>query len=185
MELPVTSHRFSLEDFHRMGEVGILTEDDRVELIDGEILVMSPIGPRHVACVRKLLRAFAPLLDRAIIGAQDPLGLDSWSEPLPDFQLLADRDDVYAKEPAGPGDVLLLAEVADSSLRYDRKVKLPKYAAAGIAEVWIVDLKAERIEVYRTPEGDRYTRMEVHGGDSEIPPAAFPDFPVRVDAILP
>jgi Uma2 family endonuclease len=129
-----------------MAEAGIFTEDDRVELIEGEVVAMSPIGPRHAACVRKLARLIRDRVSStaAIVDVQDPIRLSEHSEPLPDISILRPRDDFYADGHPGPEDVLVLLEVADASVMYDRNTKLPLYARAGIAEVWLVDLGEER-----------------------------------------
>ncbi len=140
-----------------MAEVGILSEDDRVELIQGEIVRMSPIGSRHAACVGRLNRLLQRLVGLdAIVRVQDPISLDGYSEPEPDVALVKPRDDFYSREHPGPGDVLLLIEVADTSVERDLEVKLPLYARAGIPEAWLVDLPAETVEVYSRPDGGEY-----------------------------
>ena len=148
---------FTVEEYHRMAEAGILHEDDRVELIPGEILQMSPIGNRHSGLVRRLTNLITPRLGpRAIIDVQNPVQIVDHSEPEPDIMILPFRDDYYEESGVTPQDVLLLIEVSDSTLRYDRNTKLPLYAAAGIPEVWIVDVNQRRLEVYRQPDEDRY-----------------------------
>ena len=132
------SKQFTRADYHAMGRAGILTAGDRVELLEGEIIVMSPIGTRHASCVDRLTHALTTsnrLAGRALVRVQSPLAESDRSEPQPDLMLLAHRDDWYAREHPGPADVLLLVEVADSSLDYDRDTKIPTYAAAGIREV--------------------------------------------------
>ena len=129
-------HRLTVHDYHRMADAGIFGKDDRIELIDGDLVDMAPIGQGHAAVVARLTRAlFMACADRAIVWPQNPIRLDQSSEPQPDVTVLRHRADFYADgERPGPADVLLLVEVADSSLRYDRTVKLPLYARAGIAE---------------------------------------------------
>ncbi len=182
------SKQFTRTDYHAMGRAGILTAGDRVELLEGEIIVMSPIGTRHASCVDRLTHALTTsnrLAGRALVRVQSPLAESDRSEPQPDLMLLALRDDWYAHEHPGPADVLLLVEVADSSLDYDRDTKIPTYAAAGIREVWLVDLEHDRIEVYTEPaRGDYRVRQRAAIGDA-IAPEAFPDLQVDVAGIIP
>jgi Uma2 family endonuclease len=181
-KVELTRRRFTVEEYHRMAEAGILTEDDHVELILGEIVQMSPIGHRHAACVIVLNRRLVLALgDRALVSPQSPVRLPLDTEPQPDIVLLRPRDDGYARAPARPEDVLLLVEVADTSYRYDSGVKPSLYARAHIPEVWIVDLEGDAIDVYRRPEGDGYASSEriVRGGT--VSPAAFADIVLAVD----
>jgi Uma2 family endonuclease len=176
---------FSVAEYHRLGEAGVLTEDDRAELIEGEIIEMTPIGSLHAACVDRLTALFVPLVGRrAIVRVQNPVFLDDRSEPEPDLSLLRPRDDFYAAGHPGPGDVLLVVEVSDTSLEYDRKTKLPLYAAAGIAEAWIVDLAAGRLEVYSQPRGGLYTRSALYGREDTIASTAMSGLTVPVSDIL-
>lgn len=152
--------RFSVTDYAKMLESGILGEKDRVELIDGEVRRMSPIGSRHIAMVNRLTRLLVRMVgDAAIVSIQNPTQLNDYTEPQPDVTVLRWRSDFYEKMKAQPEDVLLLIEVADSSLDYDRHEKLPRYAAAGIPEVWIVDVDENRhvIEQYAAPWDGEYT----------------------------
>lgn len=149
--------QFNVAEYHRMAEVGILYEDDRVELLDGEIWQMSPIGSRHAACVDRLNRAISGQIDQSVImSVQNPIQLDDYSEPQPDFALLRMQPDFYAEALPTAADVLLLIEVADTSLEYDRRLKLPRYAQAGIPEVWLVDLNEHSVRVYTQPFEDGY-----------------------------
>jgi len=168
-----------------MADAGILHEDDRVELIEGEIVLMTPIGRRHAACVAELTRLLVPAVgNRALLWPQNPITLPNESEPQPDIVLLRPRADRYRQDDARPEDVLLLVEVADTSQRYDRTVKLPLYGAAGIPEVWIVDLAGEVIEVYRRPTPSDYSQVEQVGRGGVVAPVAFPDIVLPVDTIL-
>lgn len=177
--------RFTVDEYYRMAEAGILGEDDRVELLDGEIVEMSPIGNRHATCVRKLNGFFTEKLrGRAIVDVQDPVRLDSYSEPQPDVALLAWRDDWYAAAHPGPGDALLVVEVADTSAAWDRRRKVPLYARAGVAEVWVVDLAAGAVHAYRHPAGGAYAEAERLGPGERLAPAAFPDAAVEVSFLL-
>ena len=150
---------FTADEYHALGEAGILTEDDRVELIDGQIIAMSPIGSRHLHCVNRLTRLFTTRLYRedhpeAIVSVQNPVRLNDRTEPEPDVVLLRPGMD-QGRVPTA-SDVLLLIEVADTTLEFDREVKLPRYAAAGIPEVWIVALEEDHLDVYRRPGSDGY-----------------------------
>jgi len=157
----VTRHRFTVEAYARMREAGLLHEDDRVELLDGEIYQMSPIGARHVSLVNRLTALLVHLAgDAAIVSVQNPIRLNDYNEPQPDLALLRPRDDHYVDALATPGDVLLVIEVADTSLVYDRQEKLPRYARAGIAEVWLVDAGRQVIEQHTMPVADEYTLLQ-------------------------
>ena len=151
-------HRLSVDDYERMGQANILGEDDRVELIDGEIIDMPPIGSPHGGAVKRianrLARAFGET--EAILAVQAPLRLSDFSEPQPDIALLRPRDDFYAKSHPRPEDVLLIIEVAETSLRYDRDKKLPLYARADIPECWLVDLAGQALWIYRNPGPQGY-----------------------------
>lgn len=175
--------RFTVEEYHRMGEAGILREDDRVELLKGEIIQMAPIGSRHAACVSRLGDWLAKRLpDTAAVRIQNPIRLPPRSEPEPDLVVVRRRDDFYATAHPGPGDIFLLIEVADTSLEHDRDVKLPLYAAAGIPEVWIVDLERRRVLVYRQPAGASYRQVTVVE-EGTLSPTAFPQLAIRLDEI--
>ncbi len=186
MEARVTTHKFTVDDYHRMREAGILSEDDRVELIEGEIVVMSPIGKRHASAVNRLLDKFLPLQLRrkAIISVQNPIRLGEHSEPQPDLALLVPRDDFYAEGHPGPDDVLLLVEVVESSGDYDREVKVPLYARFGIREVWLVDLEKGILEVYREPSQKGYRTRQLLGDDATVSPIAFPEIELSVSEVL-
>ncbi len=178
--------RFTLDEYHRMGEAGILGEDDRVELIDGEIVEMTPIGSRHAATVARIQHVFSIRLgDRAIVWSQNPLLLiRHQSEPQPDVLLLAPRSDFYAGGLPEPPAVRLLVEVADSSLHYDRRMKLPLYARAGVGEAWLVDLEASRIEIHRGPGSSGYHDVSIPGADEGFCPLAFPDLTITTRDLL-
>ena len=185
VEVEVARRRFTVEEYHQMGEAGILGEDDRVELIEGEIVQMTAIGRRHAACVAELTRLLVPAVgDRALLWPQNPVRLSRDTEPQPDIVLLRPRADRYVDSEAGPEDVLLLIEVADTSQRYDRMVKLRLYARAGIREYWIVDLQGEAIEVYRQPEETRYADARRVGREGTVSPTAFPEITLAIEPIL-
>jgi Uma2 family endonuclease len=184
--VPPARHRLDVDDYHRMGEAGILTEDDRGELIDGELIDMAPIGQDHAGTTGVLNHALALAFSRrAIVWMQNPLRLDRFNEPQPDITILRPRDDFYRRgEPPGPADVLLLIEVADSSLRHDRGVKLPLYARAGIAEVWVVDLRQRVMEVHRGPGADGYATVTTHGPEDTVSPALTPEIRLALRDVL-
>jgi Uma2 family endonuclease len=178
-------HHFSVEDYHRMAESGIFGQDDRVELIEGEIVEMSPIGTRHAACVARMTRLLAPIAqEKAILGVQNPLTLQDDSEPQPDLALLANRDDFYAEGHPTAEDVLLLIEVADTTAPFDRQVKLPLYARAGVREVWLVDLPGQGVEVHREPSPQGYRLLRRALADDTITPEAFPELEISVADVL-
>lgn len=184
MSLTTVRRRFTVEEYDRMGETGILKPEDRVELIEGEIIQMSPIGKRHAACVAFLLRRFDRAVgDRAIVQVQNPVRIGFRSEPEPDLMLLKPKADFYASGHPGPSDVLLLIEVSDTSESFDREVKLPLYAHAGIAEFWRVDLEKRQIEVFRDPRSGTYASTAIHGRGASLSPAAFPDIRVSIDEL--
>ncbi|MCB1824624.1 MAG: Uma2 family endonuclease [Candidatus Competibacteraceae bacterium] len=169
-------HRLTVADYHRMGMTGVLAEDAHVELIEGEIFDMAPIGSLHAGTVSYLSRLWVRAIgDRAIVWIQNPVALDQCSEPEPDVALLRPRADFYKTRHPQASDVLLIIEVADSSLRYDREVKLPLYARHGIAEVWIVDLVLNVVDVHRQPQADRYRESLRLSPPIRLAPLAFPD----------
>jgi Uma2 family endonuclease len=168
-----------------MAEAGILSEDDRVELIDGEVVAMTPIGPRHNAAVARAIRALVNAVgERAIVNAQGSIRLDRFREPQPDFVLLRPRDDFYSSALPGPADILLIVEIAESSLGYDRGVKARIYAQAAISEYWLVDLRERVVTCFTDPQGGTYRKeRECRAGES-IAPGALPQCAIPVDALL-
>ena len=146
METEVRKRLFTVDEYHRMGEAGIIHEDDRVELIDGEIIQMSAIGHRHMVCVNRANTLFIQAFGkRAVVSPQNPVRLSDWTEPQPDVVVFKPRADFYAKKKPVPADVLFTVEVADTTLAYDRNIKLPQYAAAGIPEFGLAN-KSRRVE---------------------------------------
>ena len=178
-----TRRKLDVDVYYQMAETGFLAKEDRVELIDGEIIDMAPIGQGHVATVLGLTQALASACGtKAFLSVQNPIRLDRLNVPQPDFALLRPRPDFYATgDRPGPADVLLLVEVADSSLRYDRTVKLPLYARAGIPEVWIVDLKRRVLHAHRRPTEGEYAEITTHHPGDHLALAAAPDITVRLD----
>ncbi len=168
-----------------MVEAGILSEDDRAELIDGEIVEMAAIGSRHAACARRLISLLTDALGgRAIVDAADPVNLSHYSEPEPDITVLRAKADFYANGHPAPADVLLLIEVGDSTARTDRAIKAPLYARAGIVEYWLVDLPDEVVEVYKEPADDGYATHRRYGRGTTLSPQNLAGVSLTVDAIL-
>ena len=161
MSVEIARHSFTVEEFERMGEACIFPPDARLELIEGEIVEMSPIGSSHAACVDALALLFNEIARRRfIVRVQSPIRLNDFSEPQPDVALLRWRDDFYRSAHPTPADVLLVVEVADTTVGTDSEVKVPLYARAGIAEVWLVNIPDGRVEIYSDPSGDSYQRSE-------------------------
>ncbi len=179
-------YRFSVDDYYRMAEVGLLPPDVRTELFEGEILQMAPIGVRHAECVNRFTMTFARLFgDQAVVSVQNPVRLDNHSEPQPDVTLVRLRPDGRPLAHPTPSDVLLLVEVADSTLRFDRLRKAPAYARTGVAEVWIVDVEARVIERYRDPADGTYRRVDTVAAGCAMSPAFCPDVAISVDELIP
>ncbi|MBI1761991.1 MAG: Uma2 family endonuclease [Acidobacteria bacterium] len=178
-------YHFTVADYHRMLETGVLNEDSRVELLNGRIIEMSPIGKRHTAKVKRLNKLLGRKLDPSLlIGIQDPIQLDDYSEPQPDISVLKPQDDFYESHHPLPADVLFLIEVADSSVMVDREVKLPAYALAGVAEVWLVDLTKDRIEVHSKPHNGIYQEVHIVQRGQAIISTSLPQLELKADDIL-
>lgn len=185
MSVEARKRLFTVQEFHRMGEAGILDDDARLELWGGEIYEMAPVGPVHSGDVDVLTLVLVRALgDRAIVRVQGPIVLDEYYEPLPDLAVLRPRDDFYRGSHPRPTDVLLLVEVADTSLRRDRREKLPRYAASGIPEAWLLDIPGRALEVHREPTTDGYRTTTVLAGGQAVSPQAFPDVALSVDQLL-
>ncbi|HIC95230.1 TPA: Uma2 family endonuclease [Candidatus Bipolaricaulota bacterium] len=185
MSVQIVRHKFTVDDYHRMAKAGILSEDDRVELIEGEIVAMAPIGDRHAGTVDFLAESFFRYLgDQVQVRVQSPIRLGEHSELQPDLALLKRRPDFYRDRHPSPQEVLLSVEVAETSPEYDREVKIPLYARFGVSEVWLVDLEAGAVEVYRGPSGEGYQQQEVLRRGEVISPKAFPEIELPVGEIL-
>jgi Uma2 family endonuclease len=183
----VTRHRFTVEEYHKMGEAGIFSEDDRVELIDGEVVEMTPIGWRHIWCVRQLNRIFVRFAngrvtsgERYEVAVLDPINLDKHGEPQPDLVLL--HNPPLGRLP-GPAEVALVVEVADTSLGFDRDVKLPHYA--GIAEAWLVDLNSQTIEVHSGAGRGGYRKTTRYTRGDRVESATHPGLVFDANEALP
>jgi Uma2 family endonuclease len=181
----IRRYRFTVDQYHRMGDAGIFHPDCRVELINGQIFEMSPIGPWHAGVVMWLNRRFgAGVGDRALVSVQNPATVDRYSEPQPDLMLVKPRDDFYRTAHPTPTDALLVVEVADTTLRHDVRRKLPLYARRLVAEVWIVNRRADAVDVFRGSSRGGYREQFRRGRGEFVAPAAFPDVRLSIDALL-
>lgn len=185
MSVQIARRSFTVADYYRMAEAGILSEDDRVELLDGEVIEMSPIGSRHAACVDRLNRFLNGVKEPLfIVRVQNPIRLDDHSEPQPDITLLRARSDFYAEAHPTPADVLIVIEVSDSSVELDRQVKLPLYAQAEVPEVWLANLPDDTVEVYAQPLNGVYQMVKVFGSGETVISQMVPELRIGVDEIL-
>ena len=186
MSSNITRKRFDSDSYLRMAEAGILSPTDRVELIDGEVLVMSPSGPRHGAAVNVANIGIVKAIgEKGMVWIQTTVVLDTFVVPEPDIALLKPRNDSYATKHPGVKDILLIVEVADSSLEYDTTVKRGLYSILGITEYWVADLRNDRLLVYSQPEGDTYRASHELHRDEFIAPQALPDCKLPVSLFLP
>lgn len=182
IDVEIPRRRFTVDEYHRMAEVGIFQPDERVELIEGEIVQMAPISPRHAGCVININRLFVTRLgDRAVVSPQNPVVIRPRSEPQPDLLLLRPRAVSYSREHPTPEDVLLAVEVADTTVRFDRLVKARLYARATIAEFWLFLASDGSVEVYREPGPDGYASVTAHGTRQTASPLAFPGVSFAVE----
>jgi Uma2 family endonuclease len=183
--MQLLTRKFTVDQYHKMADVGILTEDDRVELIKGEIIEMSPIGLRHAAIVNRLTNLLPKKLgDRVIVSIQNPVQLNNNSEPQPDVTLLKPRADFYETKVPTPEDILLIVEVADTTLNYDRDVKIPLYAENGILEVWLIDTNHQSLTLYRQPTKAGYQSIQNLDITHKLSPLAFPDVTINVNEMF-
>lgn len=176
---------FTADEYHKLVPAGVLREDDRVELIHGEIVWMEPIGREHASCTDYLDDEFHSIpRQRVHVRNQGPVTLSAHDEPQPDISLLRRRPDRYRAKGPSPEDMLLAVEVSDSTLSFDRRTKIPLYAAAGVREAWIVNIPEQCIEVYRKPSRRGYREVKRYRRGDSVSPLAFPDFSLRVDDVL-
>ena len=185
MTLELLRRKFTIQEYHQMLDSGIIAMDERIELLKGEIIAMSPIGIKHAACVRRLNNILSQHLQgEAIIDIQNPLELDNLSEPQPDVALLKPRADFYATSHPQSKDIFLIIEVADKTVKSDREVKIPLYAENQIAEVWLVDINGESIEVYREPRNNKYQTVFCFRRGQTLSPLVFSPVNIAVKDIL-
>jgi Uma2 family endonuclease len=181
----LTTRRFNVYEYHRMAAAGILGEDDRVELIEGEIALMAPLRGRHSARVSRLAsELFAQVGGRGIVRVQDAVRLSDESEPQPDLALVKPRADFYAAAHPGPEDILLIIEVADATADYDRSVKARLYAEADIPEYWLVDLTRDRVDAHLQPVDGRYKTVRAYRRGERLRLEALPGVDIAIDDIL-
>jgi Uma2 family endonuclease len=186
MAVAISRRRFTVDDYHRMGQTGILSERDRVELIDGEVVAMTPIGPRHNASVDRANRALVMAAgDTAIVRVQGSVRLSLYTEPEPDIALLRPRPDFYAPRHPGPADILLLIEIADSSIDYDREVKAAVYAMAGVPEYWLVDVNDRIVSCHTDPHDGTYRVIHPFAPGQKLAPRLLPSCVIGTDDLLP
>jgi len=185
MRSEITKKLFTVDEYYRMAEAGILDPDARLELIEGEILEMSPVGTRHVSCVNRLNRLFNRRLgDEALVSVQNPVRLSHYTEPQPDIVLLKPRDDCYKEKRISWEDAALVIEVSDTTIRRDRDLKLPLYSKAGVSELWIIDLQQDTLFVYRAPGPKTYgSSLTLCPGDP-LTLLAFPDVVFQVEDLI-
>ena len=184
MAVKLIRRLLNVDEYHSMAEAGILTPDDKVELINGEIIRMSPIGSKHASCVDRLNRKLYRLPEEKVwIRIQNPISLSAFDEPEPDIILCKVVPNDYEEGHPKPSDILLLIEVSDSTLELDREIKNPIYAEAGIPVVWIVNLRDKEIEVYENPMGKKYEKMTIYSINSILPIPGF-DLELPVNQIF-
>ena len=178
-------HRISVDAYHRMGETGVLAPEARVELIEGEIFDMAPIGKSHASIVDRLTRLFVLAVgERAIVRVQGAVLIGEHSEPEPDLTLLRPRADYYRETAPGAANVLLIVEVSESTQRYDRRVKVPLYARHGVPEVWVIDLENRLVHFHRKPSGDGYTDISASEAPGVTPVQALAGVAVDLAGLL-
>ena len=185
METEVTKKLFTVDEYCRMAEAGIFGPESRLELIEGEIIEMSPVGIRHISCVNRATELFASrLAGKMMLSVQNPVILSRYTMPQPDIVLARPREDFYSSKYIAPKDTFLAVEISDSTLRYDRNRKMPLYAKAGVPELWIENLQSDVILVYRDPGPTTYsTSLTLQRGES-LTLAAFPEIAFRTDELL-
>lgn len=179
------TYQFSIDEYHKLADIGLFEKADRVELLNGEIILMHAIGKRHGQAVTNFIMDFAEQSRRRfMVSAQNPVLLDEMSEPEPDIVLIRWKRKAGVTHPQ-PSEVFLIIEVADSSLRYDRRDKMRAYALAGIREFWILNLEENVVEVFRGPEGEQFSQTSRVGTGETLSPLAFPDVVITIDEIIP
>jgi len=179
-------YRFTRRVYHALIEAGVFDENSRVELVQGDLVTMAAINPRHASAVDRLTNKLAAGAGpRAIVRVQNPFGIGDDSEPEPDVQLLKPDPDYYAGRHPGPAEIYLAVEVSHTTVRYDREVKVPLYGTAGVAEMWLLDLNVDALEVYRGPSANGYDSMQRLKPGDRVAPLAFPDLILEVAALLP
>ena len=183
MGAPLTIPRrlLTLDEYHTIGTAGVLKEDDRIELIEGEMIEMAPIGSRHLAKVNRLARLLSQCIgDQAIVSVQNPIALPPHNEPQPDLALLKPRADDYEGKLPSAEDILLVIEVADTTLAYDRDAKMPIYARHDIVETWLVDIQGQTVSIYQEPGKNGYRRLLTPTRNESITPTQLPNVVIQL-----
>ncbi|HEV7441970.1 MAG TPA: Uma2 family endonuclease [Steroidobacteraceae bacterium] len=181
----IPRHRITVDEYYRMAEVGILPPDARVELIEGEIIDMAPIGSGHGGTIMQLVELLRDAArGRAQVLVQSEIRLSDMSEPQPDFALVKPRTDFYKKKHPGPADTSLIIEVSESSLRYDLQVKAPLYARHGVPEYWVIDLKGRQVRFFRSPDSGQYADVSSTGTPGVVAPVALPEVKIDLTHVL-
>lgn len=184
-EVELARRRFTAAEFLRLVEIGVLAEGDRVELIQGDLIEMSPIYITHISTLNRLVWLLSNALGKQVIlSVQNPVQLSEDNLPQPDVAIFRFQEEFYSEQHAKPEDILLIIEVADSSLRYDQRVKSKLYGTAGIADYWIVNLPERQIEVYREPRPNGYRTVTTYAPGETLSPLAFPDVVLQVEQIM-
>lgn len=185
MTVQILRKKFTVGQYHQMIESGILTDRDHVELIQGEIIEMSPVGRHHAACVDRLNELLVlKLFRKALIRVQSPILLSDNSEPQPDISILQRREDFYNAGHPTPADIFALVEVSDSTIEFDRDVKVPMYAQEQISEVWLLNLNNTQIERYRQPIANTYQQQQIFNLGETLSFQGFPDIPIEVNQVF-
>jgi Uma2 family endonuclease len=185
VETEVAKKLFTVDEYYRMGEAGIFDPEARLELIEGEIIEMSPVGDPHIGCVNRATALFSSrLAGKVIVSVQNPVRLSRYTEPQPDIVLARPREDYYAGSRIFPKDIFLVIEISDSTVRYDRNRKMPLYAKSGVAELWIENLQENVILVYRDPGPETFATSLVFKRGESISLAAFPEIVLKVAELL-
>ena len=183
--MQLLTKKFTVKQYHQMGENNIFHPEERLELIKGEIIKMPPIGLKHSHKVNRLTNLLAyELHNKAIISVQNPIQLDNYSEPQPDLVLVKFREDFYENKPIQPEDIYLLIEISDSTIKYDQEVKIPLYAENNIKEVWIFNINNNLLEVYRKPENNYYKNIAKLTSTNAISPLDFPNLIINLSEIF-
>lgn len=177
--------KFTIEEYHNFIETGVFKPEERLELWEGEFVEMSPIGTRHASCVNYLIELLRDFLGKnVIISPQNPIVLNDFSEPQPDIALLRRREDFYRSENATAKDVLIAMEIADTTLKYDRDTKFPRYAASGIEEAWLIDLENDRVEIHGEPTEFGYSLVKILHRGQTAESNVLPEIKITIDEIL-
>lgn len=185
MSVQLQKHYFTVDEYYLMAQGGVFAEGDRLELIEGEVIEMSPIGRRHSGCVNRFNKLLhGSVVELAIVSVQNPIRIDDFSEPQPDLALLKPRPDFYSNSHPTPDDVLVIIEVADTTVDYDRGVKLPLYARAGIPEAWLIVLPKDLVEVHSQPKNGKYQKVQRLKRGKTIVSASLAGLSVKVDEVL-